>query len=52
MNWMTRPFSSMQKWAETWKLSVLLPPGRYCVLINDIGNLTVMNDFAIVLVQP
>ena len=31
---------------------VLLPPGRYCVLINDIGNLTVMNDFAIVLVQP
>jgi hypothetical protein len=34
------------------ELSVLLTPGRYCVLIADIGNLTVMNDFAIVLVQP
>lgn len=33
------------------ELSQLLPAGRYCLLITDIGNLTGVNDFAIVLTQ-
>ena len=36
---------------ETPQLSSQLTPGRYCVMIFDIGNLTSINDFAILLVQ-
>jgi len=34
------------------QLTAPLPPGRYCVQIWDIGNLTKFNDFAIILIQP
>jgi len=37
---------------ETPQLTMALPPGRYCVMIWDIGNLTKLNDFAIFLIQP
>ncbi|HEX5070142.1 MAG TPA: hypothetical protein VFV78_07985 [Vicinamibacterales bacterium] len=37
---------------EKPQLSMPLPPGRYCVMIWDIGNLTKLNDFAIFLIQP
>jgi hypothetical protein len=36
---------------ETPQLSTQMSPGRYCVMIWDIGNLTGVNDFAIFLVQ-
>lgn len=36
---------------ETPQLSAPLTPGRYCMLIWDIGNLLSVNDFAIILVQ-
>ena len=36
---------------DTPQLSTLMSPGRYCVMIWDIGNLTGVNDFAIFLVQ-
>jgi hypothetical protein len=34
------------------QLSAALTPGRYCVQIWDIGNLTTINDFLIVVIQP
>jgi len=34
------------------QLTAPLPPGRYCLMISDIGNLKKVNDFAIVLIQP
>lgn len=36
---------------ENPQLSTLMTPGRYCVMLFDIGNLTAVNDFVIFVVQ-